>query len=108
MKVNGVEIDLLASLETDSTLQPLMFDSPEGKEIYRHSSTHIMAQAVKECFPTAQLTIGPAIEEGFFYDFAFERPFTPEDLEVIEQRAKAIIASNLPVTRLEMSEGRGH
>ncbi|MCA9452423.1 MAG: threonine--tRNA ligase, partial [Nitrospira sp.] len=56
VKANGVEIDLLASLETDSTLQPLMFDSPEGKEIYRHSSTHIMAQAVKECFPSAQLT----------------------------------------------------
>jgi threonyl-tRNA synthetase len=104
VKANGVEVDLLASLETDSTLKPLAFDSPEGKEIYRHSSTHIMAQAVKECFPTAQLTIGPAIEEGFFYDFAFERPFTPEDLEVIEKRAQAIIASNLTVTRLEMSK----
>ncbi|HSF10790.1 MAG TPA: threonine--tRNA ligase, partial [Nitrospirales bacterium] len=101
---NGVEKDLLAPLETDVTLQPLAFDSPEGKEIYRHSSTHIMAQAVKECFPTAQLTIGPAIEEGFFYDFSFDRPFTPEDLEVIETRAKAIIASNLPVIRLEMSK----
>ncbi|MEJ2229759.1 MAG: threonine--tRNA ligase [Nitrospirales bacterium] len=104
VKANGVEKDLLVPLETDSTLQPLAFDSPEGKEIYRHSSTHIMAQAVKECFPTAQLTIGPAIEEGFFYDFAFDRPFTPEDLEVIEKRAQAIISSNLPVTRLEMSK----
>jgi len=104
VKTNGVEKDLLVPLETDSTLQPLAFDSPEGKEIYRHSSTHIMAQAVKECFPTAQLTIGPAIEEGFFYDFAFDRPFTPEDLEVIEKRAQAIISSNLPVTRLEMSK----
>jgi threonyl-tRNA synthetase len=104
VKANGVEKDLLAPLETDATLQPLVFDSPEGKEIYRHSSTHIMAQAVKECFPTAQMTIGPAIEEGFFYDFAFERPFTPEDLEAIEQRAKGIIAANLAVTRLEMSK----
>ncbi len=104
VKANGVEKDLLVPLETDSTLQPLAFDSPEGKEIYRHSSTHIMAQAVKECFPTAQLTIGPAIEEGFFYDFAFDRPFTPEDLEVIEKRAQAIISSNFPVTRLEMSK----
>ena len=104
VKVNGVEKDLLAPLETDATLQPLTFDSMEGKEIYRHSSTHIMAQAVKECFPTAQLTIGPAIEEGFFYDFAFERPFTPEDLEAIEKRAQAIISSNLTVTRLEMSK----
>lgn len=104
VKANGVAIDLLASLETDTTLQPLMFDSPEGKEIYRHSSTHIMAQAVKECFPTAQLTIGPAIEEGFFYDFAFERPFTPEDLEKIEARALEIIKRNLSVSRREFSK----
>ena len=104
VKVNGVETDLLATLNDDATIEPLSFDSSEGKEIYRHSSTHIMAQAVKECFPTAQMTIGPAIEEGFFYDFAFERPFTPEDLEKIEQRAKAIIESNLTVTRLEMSK----
>ncbi len=104
VKANGIEIDLLASLETDSTLQPLMFDSPEGKEIYRHSSTHIMAQAVKECFPSAQLTIGPAIEEGFFYDFAFERPFTPEDLEKIEARALEIIKRNLSVSRREFSK----
>ena len=104
VKVNGVEKDLLVVLNEDATVEPLTFDSPEGKEIYRHSSTHIMAQAVKESFPTAQMTIGPAIEEGFFYDFAFERPFTPEDLEKIEQRAKAIIDSNLTVTRLEMSK----
>jgi threonyl-tRNA synthetase len=104
VKINGLETDLLAPLNDDATLEPLSFDSPEGREIYRHSSTHIMAQAVKECFPTAQMTIGPAIEEGFFYDFAFERPFTPEDLEKIEQRAKAIIDSNLTVTRLEMSK----
>jgi threonyl-tRNA synthetase len=104
VKVNGVEQDLVSPLNEDATIEPLAFDSPEGKEIYRHSSTHIMAQAVKECFPTAQMTIGPAIEEGFFYDFAFERPFTPEDLEKIEQRAKAIIDSDLTVTRLEMSK----
>ena len=104
VKVNGVEQDLVSTLNEDATIEPLAFDSPEGKEIYRHSSTHIMAQAVKECFPTAQITIGPAIEEGFFYDFAFERPFTPEDLEKIEQRAKAIIDSDLTVTRLEMSK----
>ncbi len=104
VKVNGVEYDLVATLNEDATLEPLSFDSVEGKEIYRHSSTHIMAQAVKECFPTAQMTIGPAIEEGFFYDFAFERPFTPEDLEKIELRAKAIIDSNLTVTRKELSK----
>jgi len=104
VKANGVEKDLMAPLETDADLQPLAFDSPEGKEIYRHSSTHIMAQAVKECFPSAQLTIGPAIEEGFFYDFAFERPFTPEDLEKIEARALEIIKRNLSVSRREFSK----
>jgi threonyl-tRNA synthetase len=104
VKANGVEKDLMAPLETDAELQPLAFDSPEGKEIYRHSSTHIMAQAVKECFPSAQLTIGPAIEEGFFYDFAFERPFTPEDLEKIEARALEIIKRNLSVSRREFSK----
>ena len=102
LKVNGVPSDLDTLLQHNVELEPITFSSFEGKEIYRHSSTHIMAQAVKDCFPTAKLTIGPAIEEGFFYDFAFERPFTPEDLERIEQRAKEIIQSNLQVTRLEM------
>ena len=101
---NGIEKDLAAPLDASGSLEPLKFDSPKGKDIYRHSSTHIMAQAVKECFPSSQLTIGPAIEEGFFYDFAFERPFTPEDLETIQKRAEAIMASNLTVTRLEMSK----
>ncbi|MGD9852050.1 MAG: threonine--tRNA ligase [Nitrospirales bacterium] len=94
----------MGPVETDGTLEPLTFDVPDGKEVYRHSSTHIMAQAVKECFPTAQMTIGPAIEEGFFYDFAFERPFTPEDLEKIEARALEIIQRNLPVSRREFSK----
>jgi len=63
-----------------------------------------MAQAVKDVFPTANITIGPAIEEGFFYDFAFERPFTPEDLEKIEARAHEIMKADLPIKRLEMSK----
>ena len=104
VKVNGVPRDIGESLQEDSTLEPLNFSSEEGKEVYRHSSTHIMAQAVKECFPTAQMTIGPAIEEGFFYDFAFERPFTPEDLEKIEARAAEIIQRNLTVTRQEFTK----
>ncbi len=103
VKVNGHEQDLMGPLDENATIEPLDFQSAEGKEVYRHSSTHIMAQAVKDCFPSAQLTIGPAIEGGFFYDFAFERPFTPEDLEVIEKRAHEIIASDLTVTRLEMT-----
>ncbi|MFQ5597983.1 MAG: threonine--tRNA ligase [Nitrospiria bacterium] len=88
----------------DGEITPLTFESPEGKEIYRHSSAHIMAQAVKEVFPTAKVTIGPAIEDGFYYDFDFERPFTPEDLQAIEKKIKAILKRNLPVSRLELTK----
>jgi hypothetical protein len=87
VKVNGVARDLSAVLTSDVSLEPVTFDSSDGKDVYRHTSTHIMAQAVKELFPSAQLTIGPSIDEGFYYDFAFDRPFTPDDLEKIEARA---------------------
>ncbi len=102
VKVNGVVRDLATPLSEDAILEPVTFDSPDGKEVYRHSSTHIMAQAVKEVFPSAQLAIGPAIEEGFYYDFAFERPFTPEDLQKIEARIQEIIKADRPFRRLEM------
>ena len=75
-KVNGIPVDLFYPLEQDATVEPLTFESAEGREVYRHSSTHIMAQAVKEVFPSAQLTIGPALEDGFYYDFDFDRPST--------------------------------
>ncbi|TKS59031.1 MAG: threonine--tRNA ligase [Nitrospira sp.] len=103
-KANGTAVDLSRPLSEDATLEPLRFDSVEGRDVYRHSSTHIMAQAVKELFPSAQLTIGPALEDSFFYDFAFERPFTPEDLERIEARAADIIKRNLTITRREFTE----
>ena len=103
VKLNGVPTDLNTVLTGDASLAPITFESPEGKDVYRHSSTHIMAQAVKEVFPTAQLAIGPAIEEGFYYDFAFERPFTPEDLGKIEARAHEIIKADRPFKRMEMS-----
>jgi len=103
-KVDGTVIDLSRPLSGGSTIEPLRFDSAEGREVYRHSSTHIMAQAVKELFPTAQLTIGPALEDSFYYDFAYDRPFTPEDLEKIEARAADIIARNLTITRREFSK----
>ncbi len=102
VKVNGYPMDLDTRLTENAILDPITFSSPEGKEIYRHSSTHIMAQAVKDIFPSVNLTIGPPIEDGFYYDFAFERPFTPEDLERIEKRACEIIQANLPITRLSM------
>jgi threonyl-tRNA synthetase len=103
-KVDGTVVDLSRPLSSGSIIEPLRFDSIEGREVYRHSSTHIMAQAVKELFPSAQLTIGPALEDSFYYDFAFDRTFTPEDLEQIEARATEIISRNLPITRREFSK----
>lgn len=105
VKIDGVPRDWNTVLDEDVTLEPITFSSPEGKEIYHHSSAHILAQAVKECFPSVNLTIGPPIEDGFYYDFAFERTFTPEDLTRIEEKAKDIIAANFPIRRLEMSKG---
>lgn len=102
VKIDGIARDLSTVLTADASLEPVTFDSADGKDVYRHTSTHIMAQAVKELFPSAQLTIGPAIDEGFYYDFAFDRPFTPDDLEKIEARAFEIIKRNLPIARMEM------
>lgn len=106
VKINGALADLSTILTGAATLDPVTFESEEGKEVYRHSSTHIMAQAVKEVFPMAQLAIGPAIEDGFYYDFAFERPFTPEDLDKIEARAQAILQADLSFQRMEMPKQR--
>ncbi|UVT15523.1 MAG: threonine--tRNA ligase [Nitrospira sp.] len=103
-KVDGTVVDLSRPLSESSTVEPIRFDSADGREVYRHSSTHIMAQAVKELFPTAQLTIGPALEDSFYYDFAFDRPFTPEDLGKIEARAAEIIQRNLTITRREFTK----
>ena len=104
VSVNGFSKDLTATVEEDAEIVFLTFDCPEGKEIYRHSSAHILAQAVKEVFPSAQVTIGPAIQDGFYYDFDFERPFTPEDLTKIEKKIKELIKRNLPITRMELSQ----
>jgi threonyl-tRNA synthetase len=103
-RVNGTVMDLSRTLSEDATIEPIRFDSPEGREVYRHSSTHVMAQAVKELFPTAQLTIGPALEDSFYYDFAYDRPFTPEDLSNIEERARDIAKRKLAITRREFSK----
>lgn len=103
-KVDGKPADLSQRLTQDATVEPLTFASADGREVYRHSSTHVMAQAVKELFPSAQLTIGPALEDSFYYDFAFERPFTPEDLAKIEAKAMEIAKRNLPISRREFSK----
>jgi threonyl-tRNA synthetase len=85
-------------------LSVLGFDSPEAREVYRHSSAHILAQAVKELFPNARLAIGPPIEEGFYYDFEVDRPFSPEDLERIERRMREIIDTNPVFHRVGMTK----
>ena len=87
-----------------SSIDPVYPDSPEGLHILRHSAAHLMAQAVKKLFPTAKVTIGPAIENGFYYDFDFERSFTPEDLSAIEQAMQESVQADLPFERQVMSK----
>ncbi|MHB8092550.1 MAG: threonine--tRNA ligase [Syntrophales bacterium] len=102
-KVNGVSVDLTYQLQTDARVEPLEASSPEGLVILRHSMAHVMAQAVQESFPDAQVTIGPAIEDGFYYDFDYAPGFAPEDLAQIESRMRKIAAANLPFERREVS-----
>ena len=103
-QVDGGLVDLSRSLEKDASVSFISDHSKKGLEILRHSSAHVMAQAVKELFPAARLTFGPSTETGFYYDFDYERPFTPEDLERIEKRALEIINENLPFLREEVSK----
>lgn len=86
----------------EGAIKQIQFDLKEDRETYRHSTSHIMAHAVKELFPKAKLAIGPAIEDGFYYDFDINRPFTPEDLTAIEKKMKAIIKKNDPFVRRVM------
>ncbi len=98
-------LDLQQVLPDDCySLEPVFMDSDEGLEILRHSAAHVMAQAVKNLFPQARIAIGPAIENGFYYDFEFERSFTPEDLQDIEQEMQRIIESDLPLERRTISK----
>src|SRR6185503_20980769 len=98
-KVNGRLVDTSFIISEDSELQIITPKSPEGLDILRHSTSHLMAQAVQELFPGAQVTIGPVIENGFYYDFSYKRPFTPEDLGAIEQRMAEIVKKDLKVER---------
>ena len=101
---NGEILDLAASLpETCTAPKPVFEDSPEGLEIVRHSAAHIMAEAVKALFPEAKVTIGPSIDNGFYYDFDYDRPFTPADLEAIEAGMQKSIGADKPFVRREMS-----
>ena len=103
-KVDGELVDLDFPLENDATVEPVSFASPDGKDVLRHSASHLMAQAVKEIFPETKLAIGPAIEDGFYYDFDRGKAFTPEDLGRIEDRMREIAQRNLPLHREELSK----
>lgn len=102
VKVNGKVLDLSVRLTADCELEPITPDSPDGLEVLRHSTAHLMAQAVKRLFPQVQITIGPVIENGFYYDFKHDCAFTPEDLEKIEAEMKKIVSEDLTVTREEI------
>jgi threonyl-tRNA synthetase len=104
VRVNGKAIDLATPITEESLLEPITFDSEEGRHIYRHSSAHIMAEAVLDLFPGVKFAIGPSIENGFYYDFALPRPLTPEDLPRIEGRMKEIIRENRPFERSVISK----
>ncbi|MCD6079704.1 MAG: thrS [Ramlibacter sp.] len=98
-KVDGKVVDTGYRIDNDAKLAIVTAKDPEGLDVIRHSTAHLLAYAVKELFPDAQVTIGPVIENGFYYDFAYKRPFTPEDLAAIEKRMAELAAKDEPVTR---------
>ena len=104
VRANGNLLDLSSPILDDSKLEFISFDSEEGQDILRHSTSHVMAQAVQELYPGVKVSIGPSIENGFYYDFDCEKSFTPEDLEKIEARMREIIAQDLPIRREELSK----
>lgn len=105
-KLNGKKVDLSAPVNEDSTLEILTFDSEGGADVYRHSTAHIMAQAVKNLFPGVKFGIGPAIADGYYYDFDVPERFSPEDLARIEEEMERIIKEDYPFERFEVSRDR--
>ena len=103
VKINGILRDLSATIDSNSELEPVFMHSDEGLEILRHSTSHVMAMAVKELFPGVKVTIGPAIESGFYYDFDYERPFKEDDLPMIEEKMREIVEADLSFARQVMS-----
>ncbi len=101
-KVNGQLVDTTFAIEDDANLAIITDKDADGLDIIRHSMSHLMAYAVKELFPEAQVTIGPVIENGFYYDFSYSRPFTPEDLTAIEKRMAELAKKDIPVVRKVM------
>jgi threonyl-tRNA synthetase len=103
-QIEGVLFDLSRRVERDASISFISIQSRKGLEILRHSASHIMAQAVKELFPNVKLTFGPSTENGFYYDFDYDRPFTPQDLEMIEKKMAEIIKKDEPFIRREVSK----
>jgi threonyl-tRNA synthetase len=102
-KLNGTLVDASTPIDQDATLQLVTAKDEDGISVIRHSTAHLLAQAVKQLFPSAQVTIGPVIENGFYYDFSYERPFTPEDLGAIEKKMEQLAAEDYPVSRSVLS-----
>jgi threonyl-tRNA synthetase len=102
-RVDGSVVDLSRPVPEGISVEPVWADSPAGLDVIRHSAAHLMAQAVKRLFPGVQVTIGPTIQDGFYYDFKKDTPFSPEDLEGIEAEMRVIVKSDFPVRREEMS-----
>jgi threonyl-tRNA synthetase len=102
-RINGILSDLKITPPSSSIVEIVDWNDADGKSIYWHTSSHILAQAVKELFPDVKLGIGPAIEDGFYYDFYKETPFTQEDLEKIEEKMKEIIKKDIPIERIELT-----
>ena len=100
--VNGETVGLETTIQDDATLEVLTFDAEEGKRVFRHTASHILAQAVKRLYPETKLAIGPAIENGFYYDFDRETTFTAEDLEKLEQEMAKVVKEDLPIERFEL------
>jgi threonyl-tRNA synthetase len=103
-QVNGALVDLSQKLEKDASVSFISIHSKKGLEILRHSTAHVMAQAVKELFPNVKLTFGPSTDSGFYYDFDYDRTFTPQDLETIEKRISEIVKQDYPFIRNEVSK----
>ncbi len=102
-RINDDLVDASTLIETDASLQIITAKDPEGLEVIRHSSAHLLAQAVKQLFPEAQVTIGPVIDNGFFYDFHYEQHFTPDDLKSIEKKMQQLVAENIEISRSVLS-----
>ena len=100
--VDGETVDLDHTIDKDAEVRILTFEDEEGRDVFRHSAAHVLAHAVKRVFPDVKLTIGPAVEDGFYYDFDTDKPFTPEDLQKIEEEMKKIVKEKLEFSRIDL------